>query len=83
MKLTDEVKVSLVTAACILALAVISKNVIHAELDFISQYAPLWMFIIYLITRQRAEKSRSGRNTLLWSLAIVLITALVLVVYAI
>ncbi len=35
MKLSDVTKVSLVTAVCILALAAISKNVLHVQLDFI------------------------------------------------
>ena len=83
VKLSGEVKVSLVTAACILALAIISKNVIHVQLDFISQYGPVWMFIVYIITRERAKESKVCGSTLFWSLAIALITVLVLIVYAI
>ena len=41
MKLANEIKISLVTVVCILALAVISKNILHVQMDFISQYAPI------------------------------------------
>jgi len=41
VKLAGEVKVSLVTATYILALAIISKNILHMQLDFISQYVPV------------------------------------------
>jgi len=34
MKLANEIKTSLVTVVCILALAVISKNILHVQMDF-------------------------------------------------
>jgi hypothetical protein len=43
MKLPAEAKVSLVTAICIVALAVISKNALHVQLDFVSLYGPVWI----------------------------------------
>ena len=49
MKLSDEVKVSLVTAVCILALAIVSKNILNVQLDFISLYGPVMVFIVYII----------------------------------
>ena len=76
IKLSDEVKVSLVTAVCILALAVISKEVLHMQLDFVSQYAPLWMFIAYIIVKDNCK------NPLFWSLAIILITSAILILHA-
>ena len=79
MKIANEVKVSLVTAACILAIAVISKNVLGVQLDFVSQYAPSWMFIVYIITRGQAKES--DHETLYWSIAIVAVTAAVLALY--
>ncbi|KUK01787.1 MAG: putative membrane protein [Methanobacteriaceae archaeon 41_258] len=83
MKLSNETKVSLVTVVCILALAVISKNVLHAQLDFISQYGPVWMLVVYLCTREECKKSKICDNPLFWSIAIILITLAILVVYAI
>ncbi len=80
MKLPAEIKVSIVTAACILALAVITKNVLDVQLDFISQYAPSWMFIVYIITRGQEKKFR--HEALYWSAAIIAVTAAVLVLYS-
>ena len=80
MKISDEVKVALVTAACILALAVIPKNVLNVQLDFISQYAPSWMFIVYILTSQQSRKIK--HNALYWSVAIAAVTAMVLALYS-
>jgi len=59
IKLSDEVKVSLVTAVCILARGVISKDVLNIQLDFISQYGPVWMFMVYIITRGENQKIKN------------------------
>jgi Mn2+/Fe2+ NRAMP family transporter len=80
MKIADEIKVALVTAACILAVAVISKNVLNVQLDFISHYAPSWMFIVYILTSQQSKKIK--HNALYWSIAIVVVTAAVLALYS-
>lgn len=83
MKLANEVKVSLVTAVCILALAIISKNVLRVRLDFISQYGPVWILMIYLSTKEKSKKSKICNSLLFWSLVIILVTVAILVVYAI
>ena len=83
MKLSDDVKISLVTAACILGLAISSKNVLHVQPDFISLYGPVWIFIAYIITKDRAGKSKTCNSPLFWSLAIVIVTVAILAVYAI
>ncbi len=72
------VTVALVTAACLLAEAVIAKNVIDVELDFISQFAPLWIFIAYLVSGLRDRTSE-----LAFVAAIISATAAVLVLYAV
>ena len=81
MKLTDEVKVSLVTAVCILSLAIVSKNVLNVQLDFISLYGPVWIYIAYIITREKSKKAKSC-SPLFWSLAIIIATIAILVLYA-
>ena len=73
----DEVKVSLVTAVCILALAIISKNVLNVQLDFITQYGPVWVYIAYISTKDKTKKSKY------WSLAIILVTLAILALYAV
>ena len=82
MKLTDEIKVSLVTAVCILALAIISKNILNVQFDLISQYGPVWMLIAYLATKGTNKKSKTCSSPLFWSLAIIFVTLAILVVYS-
>ena len=81
MRLTGDLTVSLVTAACILALAIVSKYFLDVELDFVSQYGPVWIYIVYIIGRDEARRSK--RSTLLWSATIIVATVAIMVVYAI
>ena len=73
-----QVMVSLVAAACLLLEAVIAKNVIEVELDFFSQFVPLWIFIAYLVSGLRDRTSEIA-----FSAVIVLATATILVLYAV
>jgi hypothetical protein len=77
--MTGDVQVSLVTALCIRVLAVASKWILHTELDFVSQYAPVWVYIVYIISRSRDEESH--RQPKFWSVAILLVTVAVIAVY--
>lgn len=81
MKLSEETKVSLVAAVCILALAIISKNVLHVQLDFVSLYGPIWILMAYIATKGESKKSKCG-TPLFWSLMMILVTSAILVVYA-
>ena len=81
MKMVGEVKVSLVTAVCVLTLAIVSKYFIQTELDFVSQYGPVWIFIAYILTKDRTKRQRVCSSWLFWVLAEVVGTAAILVVY--
>lgn len=83
MRLASEIKVSLVAAICVLALAIISKYSLNAELDFVSQYGPVWIYITYVITRNKEGKPNVCNRPLFWSLAMIIATALILVVYGV
>lgn len=83
MTLTDEAKLSLVTAGCILSLAIISKNILNVQLDFISLYAPVWMFIAYIITKDEVKNSKICSNSVFWAVAIIAVTVSILILYAI
>ena len=78
-KLSNDVKLSLLTAVCLLALAIISKNVLRVQLDFISLYGPFWVYIAYMISRDKQKESKA----LLWSLAIIFTTLAIIILYAI
>lgn len=82
MKLADEVKVALVTAACVLGIVIIFKNVLHVQADFIISNSPVYLFIVYIITRDKAKKSKYDKP-LYWSLTIIFVTLLTIALYAI
>ncbi len=73
-----EVAVALVAAVCLLVEAVVAKNVIDVELDVVSQSAPMWIFVAYLVSGLRDRTSE-----LAFIVATVLATAAILVLYAI
>ena len=73
-----QVGVALVAAVCLLVEAVIAKNVIDAELNFFSQFAPIWIFVAYQVSGLRDRASEIAFIT-----AIVLATAAILVLYAV
>lgn len=72
-----QVRVALVTAVCLLAQAVIAENVLDAELDVMSQTGPMWVFIAYLVSGLRDRTSEVA-----FTIAIVLVTAAILVLHA-
>lgn len=72
------VTVALVAAACLLVEAVIARNVIDGELDFFSQFAPLWIFIAYLVSGLHDRTSEIA-----FIAVIILATAANLVLYAV
>jgi len=82
IKLANEVKVALVTAACVLGIAIIFKNVLHVKADFIILNSPVYLFIVYIITRGQAKKSKCDKP-LYWSLAIIFVTSLIIALYSI
>lgn len=82
-KLSNDLKVSLVTAICLLALAIVSKNVLRVQLDFISLYGPVWVYIAYIATRDKQKESKTCGSPLFWSLAIIFVTLAILLLYAV
>jgi len=75
-----DLRITLVTALCILILAVLSRWILGVELDLISLYAPVWVYMGYVITRGRPAAARTSPN--LWSLVIVMTTFAVAVIHA-
>jgi len=79
-RLSQGIVVSLVAGVCILALAIVSKYFMDIEMDFISQYGPVWVYIAYVISK--GEGKETPRGTLFWSLAISVVTLAIIVIYA-
>ena len=73
-----EVRVALVAGACLLVQAVIAKNVLEVKLDVMSQFAAMWIFIVYQVSGLRTRASEIA-----FIAAIILATAAVLVLYAV
>ncbi|KAA0238875.1 hypothetical protein EDM76_04125 [bacterium] len=73
-----QVRVALVTAVVLLVQAVLAKNVLDMELDFFSQNAPLLVFIAFLL-----GGSRSRSTEVAFDVAIVAVSAAVLVLYSV
>ncbi len=72
-----ELRLSLVVAACVLAEAVLAKDVLDVRLDPFSQFVALWIYIAYLATGLRDRRARTA-----FAVTAVAATAAVLVLYA-
>ena len=72
-----QVRVALVAAVCLLVEAVVAKNVLDVKLDIMSQLAPMWIFIVFQLSGLRDRRSEVS-----FIIAIVLVTAAILVLYA-
>jgi hypothetical protein len=80
MKVPDEIAVALVTAACVIGLAIAFKNVLNISSPFLfSTAAPIYPFMVYLITRPTAKRLK--HDALLWSAVIALVSVFTLLVY--
>jgi hypothetical protein len=76
--------VSAVTAVCVLALAVLSRWFLTAPISFVLQFAPVWVYIVYVLSAGRRRSSGEiNRDSKVWSATIVLVTMAVAVVSAI
>jgi hypothetical protein len=73
-----EIRVALVTAIALVLQAVLAKNVFEVELDYGSQFAALWVFIVYLIAGDRGRFAERGTMV-----TIVAVTAAVLALYTV
>ena len=72
-----DVRVGLLAAAVLLVEAALARNVLDVDLDFLSQFAPLWIFTAYKLSGLRGPTAE-----IVASAAIVGVTAAVLVAYA-
>lgn len=71
-----EVRPAILTAIVLLVQAVIAKNVLDVELDFFSQFAPLYVYIAYQVSQLRTRSAEIAFDA-----AIVLVSVAVLMLY--
>lgn len=74
---SPQLRVALLTAAALLVEVAVAKNVLDVELNFFSMLAPFWVFTAYQVSGRRDRTSE-----IVASIAVVLATAAVLLVYA-
>ncbi len=80
MKVPGEIAVALVTAACVIGLAVGFRDLLHTNPPFLfSTATPIYPFIVYLITRPIVQRFKY--ETMLWSAVIVAVAAFTLLLY--
>jgi hypothetical protein len=81
--MSAELQVSLVTAVCVLALAVFSHWFLPVPMSFVLQFAPVWVYIVFVLGAGRRRAAGKARgDALLWSTTIVLVTIAIAVVSA-
>jgi hypothetical protein len=72
-----EVRIALLAAVALVVEAVVAKNILDVRLDFISQFAALWVFIAFQVSGRRDRLAEVAAGV-----AVVVATAAVLTVYA-
>lgn len=72
-----QLRLATLTAACLLAEAVVAKNLLEVRLDPFSQIAPFWVYLVAVISGEIAPRTERGVAA-----AIVAVTVGVLVLYA-
>jgi hypothetical protein len=73
----SQMRVAFLTAAALLVEVVVAKNVLDVDMNFFSMLAPFWVFTAYQVSGRRDRTSE-----LVASIAVVLVTAVVLLAYA-
>jgi len=86
--LSDETKIATVSAACLIALAVILKNVVQVSASVLSRDIIIYIIIysfFWMIPGLDAKRERKSRfeRPLFWSLLLVAMTAAIVAVYAV
>jgi hypothetical protein len=79
MKLPEEVKLALVTAACLIVNDIVFKNVLQIQPGFIILYSPFWVYLVYMITRTSKTKYD---DIIYWGLAIGIVSVLTILLYS-
>jgi hypothetical protein len=83
LDLRDEVKVTLVTALCVLLLIILS-NFLKIQIDFVSYLIPMIVLIIYLvIARNKTKNKNFFLGPFFWSILVVITSAAVLAIYSV
>lgn len=88
IKLANKTKVSIITAVCLLGLVVTLKNILRVPAEVLSRDVILFIIIysafsIVYPVKGEETKTSTFDKPLYWSLLIILVTAAIVVLYAI
>ncbi len=72
MKLSNDAKLGILTAICQLAIVVVFKNILHVQANLLTSYGPIFVFLVYVISKDRMKES--DKSPLYWSAAIIFVT---------
>jgi hypothetical protein len=72
-----QVRVGLLAAVALLVEVLLAKNVLNLQLNFFAQLAALWIFVVYKLSGRRDRLTETVA-----SVAVVVVTATVLLAYA-
>jgi len=75
---SDEIKVALVAAFCILGMAILFKKILHIQVDSLITNSPSYFVILYLISRSIKKPGKAG-GWKLWSSIIVIFTIIAVI----
>ncbi|UCE25413.1 MAG: hypothetical protein JSU74_05035 [Candidatus Zixiibacteriota bacterium] len=73
----DHVQASIVSGACIIILAIVFKKILHQKITVLEDAVPGYIFTVYEAVRAKAKK-RIITRPLLWNIAMVVGTGLVI-----
>jgi len=59
MKLSNDAKLGILTAICMLGSTVVFKNILHIKPPFMANYGVVGIFILYIIIKYSIEESKS------------------------
>ncbi len=87
-QLTNKTKVSIVTAVCLVGLVVALKNLVGVSAEVLSKDVVLFILVYSAFSVLYPEPSTGTRASaldkpLFWSLLIILVTAAIIIVYAV
>ncbi|MCD4705963.1 hypothetical protein K8R61_02680 [bacterium] len=60
MKLSNDTKLGILTAACMLGSVMVFKNVLHIQPPFMASYGAVGIFILYIILKYSIEEFKDN-----------------------
>jgi hypothetical protein len=78
MKTADNIKVTMVTAVCLIATFLLFRNWIDKSIDPLVALIPFYLFVIYMLASGNSKGSKTG--IVVWNLVIILATFLVILI---